>query len=145
MARTPIIVRDHIKAIIDHLDDNTPFPVGEWERPEDPTTQRFLDPPFAYVRVYPSAAQFDGPISDTQADVMMRFQVMGAGVNMDQAITVTDICHRQLLDRRAFTIPNRRIMNLRRMVVAGGNTRGEDVPDPFHHNMDLYEIQTTPN
>lgn len=145
MARTAIILTDHFNAVLDRIIAHVAgaFPVGEWERPED-VSERFQSPPFAYVRIYPSADEFDGPISDTQADIQMRFQVMAAGLTAQQALTVTDICHQGLLDRRLITIPNRRVMNLKRMVVAGGQTRGEDIPDPYHFSMDLYTMKTTP-
>lgn len=141
--RTHPIILDHLDAVIAAL--NVPplsFRVEEWFRPQD-TGRKFEDPPFALVRIYPSTGQLEGPLDDTQVDIVVRFQILGVGHSQRQAINVTDIC-RPRMQRRLVTVPNRRTQDVRYMVVSGGVARDDDLPTPFFYNMDLYELLTTP-
>ncbi len=141
--RTHPIVGDHLEGILDALiAEAFPWPVGEWQRPVD-LDERFVNPPYALVRMFPSAGQFEGPLDDSQIDIILRFQIMGVGLTQRQAVDITDICRRALKPSK-ITIANRYIMDIRLMVVSGGVSRDDDLPVPFHNSSDLYELQTTP-
>lgn len=143
MPRTYPIVWDHLEAVRSYLASQVTFPVNHWERPVDPTTELFLEPPLVMIRVFPSAQQMDGPLSDSQADVILRFQLLSVGVNSKSALVNLDIC-RPHMQRRNITIANRFVMDLKLMVASGGESRNDDLPTPLMYAQDLYEIQTTP-
>jgi hypothetical protein len=137
-----VVLYDHIKGVVDALDAGCPFPVGDWERPKD-VNERFIDPPYALVRLFPSTGQFNGPLTNTQADVVLRIQVMAAGFVQLQALEVQDIT-RKYMYRENITIPNRYIQKLRFMVSSGGVSRDDDLPTPLLFSYDVYELWTTP-
>lgn len=137
------VILDHFDAILEAIQNGNPgWPVGEWQRPED-LDDRFVDPPFALVRIFPSAEEFEGTLADAQQDINLRFQVMGVGGTHRQALSVTDKC-RSFLQPRSLTIPNRYVQSLKFMVVSGGISRDDDVMIPFFQSVDLYELKTTP-
>lgn len=142
--RTHPIIGDHIEGIMDALNaaPALPWPVGEWQRPED-LDERFVNPPYALFRLFPSAAQFEGPLSDSQVDIILRFQIMGVGLSHRQAVDVTDICRARLKPSNV-AVTNRYVQDIRFMVVSGGVSRDDDLPIPFHNASDLYEMLTTP-
>lgn len=143
--RTHPIIGQHLEGILGALEgapNPVPWPVGEWQRPED-LDQRFDNPPYGLVRIFPSAAQFEGPLSDSQIDIILRFQFMGVGLTHRQALDVTDIARARLKPSRV-TIPGRYVQDIRFMVVSGGVSRDDDLPIPFHNSSDLYEMLTTP-
>lgn len=141
--RTHPVILDHLNAVIDALEaGGFTWPVGEWKRPED-LDSRFVEPPYALVRMFPSAGQFDGPLTDTQADVTLRVQVMGVGLTHGQALAVTDLC-RTRMKTSIVQVPNRYVQSLQFMVVSGGVSRDDDLPLPFFNSSDLYELRTTP-
>lgn len=142
MPRTYPVIDDHLVAVVTHLDASVPFPVDYWERPKD-GNQRFDDPPFVLVRIFPSAAEFDGPLNDSQADINMRIQLLAVGETQRQALRINDIC-RPFMQRTLLTIPNRAVMDIRLMVASGGVSRDDDLPTPYFYSSDLYEIRTTP-
>lgn len=142
--RTHPIVGDHFQGLLDALiAEGLGYPVGEWQRPKD-LDQRFDDPPYALLRMYPSAAQFDGPLSDTQADVTLRFQIIGVGFTERQAIDITDAC-RVAMKTSKVTVAGRYIQSLNFMVTSAGVSRDDDLPEPFYDSSDIYEITTTPS
>lgn len=148
--RTHPIIGDHVRACETAVQNYlTAAPgidwiIARWQRPRD-LDQRFSSPPYALIRVYPSTGEFDGPLTDTQIDIVLRIQILGVGVSEDQAIDVTDICRNGM--KRSLVsplIPNRRVMDLRLMVAHGGARRDDDLQTPFFYSTDLYELQTTP-
>ena len=142
--RTHPIIGDHFRAILTALENAAlPFPVGEWDRPTD-LNERFDNPPYAVTRIFPSTGQFDGPLTNTQIDISVRFQILGVGVTEMQALDVTDIC-RPVMVRSNLVIPGRKIMDLSLMVVHGGARRDDDLQTPFFYSTDLYELRTTPS
>lgn len=144
MARTHPVILDHLKGLragITAAGFN--FPIEQYRRPQDGDSQ-YVDPPFLVLRVFPSADQSDGPLDDSDADVMLRFQTMGVGDTEDQAINVTDRC-RAVMQKENMTITGRRVMDIRLMVVSGGTHRDDDLPTPFYYNHDIWEIRTTPS
>lgn len=142
--RSHAIIGDHLQGVGDALDAEPliTFPTSEWQRPVD-GQQKFDDPPYAVYRVYPSTSEFDGPLSDTQADIVLRIEILGVGLTQRQSIDVTDIC-RIAMKRSKIIIPNRRVMDVRFMIVSGGIQRDDDLPTPYHYSTDLYILQTTP-
>ena len=141
--RTHPVILDHIKGVFDALTaESLSFPVGEWNRPYD-ANERFVNPPYAVVRLFPSAAEMDGPLSDTQIDIVVRVQIVGVGLTERQALNVTDLC-RPAMKRSKITIPNRSVMDVRFMVSSAGVSRDDDLPTPYFNSSDLYEVQTTP-
>lgn len=141
--RTYPIVLDHLEAVVAAIEGGSfPWTVGLWERPID-NDSRFDEPPYALVRQFPSAAQFEGPLSDSEVDVTLRIQIMGVGKTQSQAINVTDLI-RPRMQASLITIPNRYVQSISLMVVAGGVSRDDDLPLPFFESSDIYELRTTP-
>lgn len=141
--RTHPVIKDHFDAVVTALENEAlGFPTGEWQRPQD-LDNRFKDPPYALARIFPSAGQFDGPLSDSQVDIIVRFEIIGVGDTQGQALNITDRC-RKAMQPRKLIIPNRYIQSLKYMVVSGGISRDDDLPIPFHDSVDLYELKTTP-
>jgi hypothetical protein len=143
--RTHPVILDHLDGVLGALENAAPplpFQYGEWERPKD-GDEKFIDPPYAAVRIYPSAAEFWGPLSDSQIDITLRVQILGVGLTHRQALAVTDRCRREM-KKSKITVENRRVMDVRFMVVSGGEMRDDDLPTPFHYSSDLYELLTTP-
>jgi len=150
--RTPVYIAPQVEGVISLLrsieaGDNTPFPIEEWQRWKDDTdNERFGDPPYLLVRVYPSAAQASGSLADSQTDTILRMQLLGVGWTEIEALNVTDWA-RTYMQRNALEafIPDRAVMDLSCMVVSGGATRDDDLPTPFFYSTDLYELWTTPS
>lgn len=142
--RTHPVILDHLKGIragITAAGFN--FPIEQFRRPRDGESQ-YVDPPFLLLRVFPSADESDGPLADSDADIVLRYQTMGVGDTEEQAINVTDRC-RTVMQASNITILNRRIMDLRLMVVSGGSNRDDDLPTPYYYSHDIWEIMTTPS
>lgn len=142
--RTHPVILDHFEGIVTALEnEGFGFPVGEWARPED-LDNRFVDPPYVLARIFPSAGEFDGPLSDSQVDITLRFELLGIGRTERQALSVTDEA-RAAMQPSKISIPNRYIQSLKLMVVAGGVSRDDDLPIPFYASVDLYTMRTTPS
>lgn len=137
-----VVLYDHINGVIEALNNNCPFPIGDWERPKD-ANERFYDPPYALVRLFPSTGQFSGPLTNPQADVVLRIQVMAAGFTQLQCLAVQDLTRQQMY-RENITIPNRYIQKIDFMVTSGGVSRDDDLPTPLLFSYDVYELWTTP-
>ena len=134
----------HLQAVLTALAIHLPPEVksGEWMRPLD-VNKRFGDPPYVLVRVFPSAAQFNGALDQTQADIVVRFQVLSVGMTESQALRVGDLA-RAVMRRSKVIVPSRYVQDLRLMVAAGGIARDDDLPTPFFYSTDLFELATTP-
>lgn len=142
--RTYANVYDHVEAVRSYLDAQIDdFPIAHWWRPTVDATEKYFAPPYAMIRVFPSAAEFDGPLPDSQADVNLRLQIMGVGELELQPTAILDII-RPHMQRRNFVVPNRFVMDIRLMVSSGGTTRDDDLPTPYFYAHDLYEMRTTP-
>lgn len=141
--RTHPIILDHFKGVMAALTTPPfPFPVVEWERPKD-TDETFRPPPYVVVRTFPSAAQFDGPLTDSQIDIILRIQLLSVGMTESHAINLLDLC-RARMKKSLITITGRYVQDVRWMVVTGGLSRDDDLPTPFFYHSDIYEILTTP-
>lgn len=145
--RTPPIMLDHYDAVLAALRDTGTLPalnfqIGEWQRPKD-ADEKYIAPPYAIVRMFPSTGQFDGPISDSQVDIVVRMQIIGSGLTHRQATRILDLC-RQKMRKSLITVVGRYTMDVRFMVTTGGVARDDDLPTPFFYDSDIYEILTTP-
>ena len=136
-----VVLYDHVKAVIDAV-DQVPFPVGEWWRPRD-SSEKYHDPPFALVRLFPSTGQMEGDLTNFQIDHTLRIQVMCAGVTQLQCLELQDLTRQQMY-RDNINIPNRYIQKLKFMVTSGGVSRDDDLPTPLLFSYDVYELRTTP-
>lgn len=143
MARTYPLIWPHLEAVRSYLDTQMSFPVTHWRAPVNATTEADIDPPYAMIRIFPSAEQFDGPLDDSQADIIVRFQIQGIGIIEEQALKILDEI-RPHMQRGNFTIANRHVQDVRLMVVTGGVSRDDDIPSSILYAQDLYLIQTTP-
>ena len=137
-----VVLYDHMKAVIEALEQGCPFPIGDWERPKD-VNERFIDPPYAIVRLFPSTGQFEGDLTNFQSDITLRIQVMAAGFIQLQCLEIQDIT-RQFMYPDNITIPGRHISKLKFMVTSGGVARDDDLPTPLLFSYDVYELRTTP-
>lgn len=141
--RTHPVILDHLKGIrAAIIAGGFNFPIEEFRRPVNNESQ-YVDPPFLILRVFPSADQSDGPLSDTDVDIVLRFQTMGVGDTEQQALNVTDRV-RPTMQAKNITITGRRVMDVRGMVVSGGSNRNDDLPTPYYYSHDIWEIMTTP-
>lgn len=142
--RTYPVIDDHVEAVRAYLDSQlNDWPVVHWWRPIVDATEKYISPPYVMTRVFPSAAEMEGPLNDSQADVIVRIQIMAVGEIERQPQIMLDIV-RPHMQRRNFTIPNRFVMDVGLMVASGGTTRDDDLPTPYFYAHDLYELRTTP-
>lgn len=161
MPRTPTLLRPHIQALIDvlmtqpvpslsaHINGPLfPWPVGDWSRERGIAPEYDLvDPPYVNIRKFPSAGDFEGPLDDSQADIKLRVQIQAIGETSTQAVQVMDLTREVLatVPRSSIVIANRKVMDLRLMVVSGGVSRDDDLPTPLFYDFDIYELWTTPS
>ena len=147
--RTPVLVRPHMEAVLATLQTipSSEFPCAYWERPKN-GQMVFEDPPYALTRNYPSAGDFDGPLSDSQVDVIYRVQVLAVGKSEMEVWDVSDrtrqVMVASILEPFLRTFATRALMDLNLMVSSGGISRDDDLPSPFFYDTDLYELRTTP-
>jgi hypothetical protein len=140
VARTTVLLEDHTQAILTTL-AAAPFDVGDGVAPRDPDKTE-QDPPYAVLYPIPGGF-FDGPLNDSQADVVLHYQITAVGITRQQAQVVIDIC-RDLFKKENLTIPNRRVRDVRHMFPSGGIIRDDDLPNPLFYGYDRYELDTTP-
>ncbi len=136
-----VVLYDHINAVITAL-EVCPFQIGDWWRPRD-VDDKYIDPPFALVRLFPSTGQMEGDLTNFQSDITLRIQVMAAGKTQLQALEVQDLT-RQQMDPANLSIPNRVVQKLKYMITSGGISRDDDLPTPLLFSYDVYELRTTP-
>lgn len=146
--RTPVEIEKHMTAVLSAMQFIAPgFPTDFWERPKD-GQMRFLDPPYALTRPYPSAGEFDGPLNDTRVDIILRVQILSVGNTMLECMRVGDTMRTAMvasvLEPLLITHANRKVQDIRHMVTSGGVSRDDDLPTPFYYDTDLYELVTTP-
>lgn len=140
MARTTTLLDDHTQGLLDAL-DAAPFPIGDAEAPRNPDDSE-IDPP--YIVLYPiPGGTFDGPLSDSQADVTLIYQITAVGITRSQAQVEIDVA-RALMKKANVTIPNRRVRDLRHLTPNSGVVRDDDLPNPLFYGYDRYELDTTP-
>lgn len=140
MARTTILLEDHTAALLTVL-ATAPFPVGDGEAPRDVDAAE-IDPPYAVLYPIPGG-RFDGPLSDSQADVTLQYQITAVGETRQQTQVIIDIC-RGLMKKANVTVPSRRVRDLKHLTPSAGVMRDDDLPDPLFYGYDRYELDTTP-
>jgi hypothetical protein len=140
MPRTVISLKDHYDAVLASLNVITEFPIGEGERPKT-SKGLLLDPPYAVLGTFPGV-NLDGPISDTQADVELRFWVRSIGSINDECLVVTDFT-RARMDRSLITVSSRKVRDVKMMTTTGID-RDDDLPTPIFVNTDIWILDTTP-
>jgi hypothetical protein len=144
MARTHPVILDHLNGIRNAIiAGGFNFPIEQYRRPQD-GDMKYVDPPYLVLRTFPSADQTDGPLSDSDADIILRFQTMGVGFDEDQAINIVDRV-RPRMQRELITITGRRVMDVRGMIVTGGANIDNNLPTPFYYSHDIWEVWTTPS
>jgi len=141
MVRTVISTEDHTDAILTLLRTTT-LSIGDAVMPRNADKDE-TDPPFAVL--YPIVGgEFDGPLSDTQADVYLIYQVTAVGETRQQAQVVIDII-RTIMQRENLTITGRVVRDIRLTTPFSGIIRDDDLPNPLFYGYDRYEVDTTPS
>ncbi len=141
MARTTVLLDDHTEGILDAL-SAAPFPIGDGVAPRDVDKEE-LDPPYATLYSIVGGL-FDGPLSDSQADVLLLYQITATGETREQAQVILDIC-RALMQKENVTVTNRKVRDLKLNVVTVGVMADHDLPNPLFSGVDRYELDTTPS
>jgi len=147
MARTAVLIQDHIQPIIDHLTTvlgglSHSVPVGYGERPIN-ASHEFEDPPYIVVS-HIVGGTVDGPLSDTQADITLRVLILCNGSTAREATVLRDIVHQEMSDKSNFSITNRKVRDIRVEVPSDGAYRDDDVPTPMFYDRQIYVLNTTP-
>jgi hypothetical protein len=147
MARTSVLIADHIQPIVDFLTAQLgvlsyPIPVGFGERPigDDKLHE---PPPYLFVTYLPGGT-LDGPLSDSQADVSIRILLFSAGKTAREATVLRDIAHQEM-HKENFTVSNRKIRNLIVETPSDGTYRDDDAPSPIFYTRQIYLMDTTPS
>lgn len=139
--RTVVNTDDHTQGLLDAL-AALPFPVGDGVAPRNADKSE-VDPP--YVVLYGVVGgNFDGPLSDTQADVSMVYQITGVGQTRFSAQAAMDLARAILMDKSNVTITGRTIRDIRLVSPFSGVVRDDDLPNPLFYGYDRYELDTTP-
>ncbi len=140
MARTTVLLEDHTQALLAALNTTT-LVVGDGEAPRN-VDKSEIPPP--YIVLYPLVGgDQSGPLSDSQVDVILPYQITAVGTTRQQAQVALDIA-RDVMKKENITIPNRSVMDLRLLNPISGHIRDDDLPNPLHYGYDRYELETTP-
>lgn len=140
MARTVVLTEDHTDAILALLRTTT-IEIGDGEMPRGADKSE-TDPP--YAALYPLiGGQFDGPLSDSQADVTLLYQITAVGQTRQQAQVIIDIT-RAIMQRENLSITGRAVRDIRLVTPNSGLVRDDDLPNPLFYAYDRYEVDTTP-
>jgi hypothetical protein len=141
VARTVVLLEDHTDAVLTLLRTST-IEIGDGVIPRN-ADKSVKTIPFAAL--YPLlGGDFDGPLSDTQADVSLMYQITSVGETRQQAQIVLDILRVLMADRSNFLIPNRAVRDVRLLTPFSGIVRDDDLPNPVFYGYDRYELDTTP-
>ncbi|MDX1407623.1 MAG: hypothetical protein R3330_05800 [Saprospiraceae bacterium] len=140
MARTTVLLDDHTAALLTAL-SAAGFDIGDGQAPRNADKSE-IDPPYAVLYPIPGG-RFDGPISDSQADVVLQYQITSVGRTRQQAQVTLDVC-RDLMKVANVTITGRRVRDLKHLTPHSGVMRDDDLPNPLFYGYDRYELDTTP-
>ena len=141
MARTVVSTEDHTDAILTLLRTTT-ITIGDAVMPRSIDKDETFAP---FATLYPIAGgEFDGPISDTQADVMLLYQITAVGETRQQTQVIIDII-RAVMQRENLTITGRVVRDIRLVTPFSGVIRDDDLPNPLFYGYDRYEVDTTPS
>lgn len=144
--RTPVFIVDHIQAVIDHLESvlsilSYPVPIGFGERPVS-VSKAFVDPPYLIVTYLPGGFT-QGPLDDTQADIVLRVLLVSNGNTAHEASVLRDICHGEM-QASNLTVTNRKVRDVRVEGFTDGIFRDDDVPTPIFYTRQVYLMDTVP-
>lgn len=140
MARTTTLLEDHTQGMLSAL-VAAPFPVGDGVAPREADKSE-IDPPYVVLYSLPGG-RFDGPLSDSQADVTLIYQITSVGKTRSQAQIAIDVT-RVLMKKASINVPNRKVRDLRHITPNSGTMRDDDLPNPLFYGYDRYELDTTP-
>ena len=140
MARTVVLLEDHTQALLTTL-SGAAFDVGDGVAPRNADKSE-IDPPYAVLYSIPGG-RFDGPLSDSQADVVLVYQITAVGETRQQAQVIIDVC-RALMQRENVTVPSRVVRDLKLLTPNSGVMRDDDLPNPLFYGYDRYLLDTTP-
>ena len=141
MARTVVLTEDHTDAILTMLRTTT-ITIGDGVMPRNVDKDETFAP-FAVLYAI-VGGEFDGPLSDTQADVNLMYQITAVGETRQQAQVVIDIT-RVVMQRENLSITGRAVRDIRLITPFSGIIRDDDLPNPLFYGYDRYEVDTTPS
>lgn len=142
MPRTTVLLEDHTTAILTALQTST-ITIGDGEAPRTPDKSE-INPPYAVLYPIPGGL-FDGPLSDTQADISLIYQITAVGKTRQQAQVILDICRAIMMDKSNISIPGRLVRSVTLITPHSGTIRDDDLPNPLFYGYDRYEVDTTPS
>lgn len=147
MARSVVLISDHIQPIVDHLDTTmgalaVPVAVGFGERPKK-SDKDFYPPPYIVV-TYVMGGGLDGPLSDSQADITLRVAIVCMGNTASEATILRDISHAEMMDKTNFVVTGRKVRDIRVEIPSDGTYRDDDVSTPIFYTRQIYLMDTTP-
>lgn len=150
MTRTWPRQRDHVDAVVSHLDLGALGPVGDSVKPVEhtggakpgwagaPGTSAFV----AWTAVYLIDLVLDGPMSDPDADADLVIQTTSVGATRAQAQTTADLVAERILNV-AMTVPGRTVVHVEHHS-SGGVQREDDLTPPEFSAINRWSISTTP-
>jgi hypothetical protein len=140
MPRTTILLEDHTDAILTLLRSTT-IEIGDGQAPRNADKSE-IDPPYAVLYSL-TGGLFDGPLSDSQADVSLIYQVTAVGEIRQQAQVILDVI-RAVMKKENLAITGRAVRDVRLVSPNSGLVRDDDLPNPLFYGYDRYEVDTTP-
>jgi hypothetical protein len=140
--RTEVYGYDHFVGVLTALSSITQFDIGEGEAPKN-TDGTIVDPPYAVLYLL-AGGDMDGPISDSQADVVMRFQITAVGKSEKEALAVQDYCTKRM-QKAYVTVSGRKVRNLTKVLASNGVIRDDDVATPVFYCFQQWDLNTTPS
>lgn len=139
MSRTTVSLEDHKDGILNALNaGGLAFPIGDHT---DPLREGLeVNPPYAVVYLTGGGFQ-DGPLTDSAADVGLRFQITAVGRTAVEALRVIDQT-RAVMKAENLTVTGRRVRRLVNTVASNGVQRDDAVPTPVFYAFDVWELDT---
>ena len=137
--RTPVLIKPIFDGVVASLDAITQFVIGKNERPKT-ASGKFILPPYAVLSVFPGGSQ-DGPLSDSQVDVTIRFRVLSVGKSSNESLVVSDLCATRMKPS-LITIAGRTVRSISRSTGSSGQDRDDDVATPLFFQTEIYEVDT---
>lgn len=139
MTRTVTSLENHVTGILAAY-SGLGFPVGDGIDPKRGGLEH--NPPYAVLYIL-SGGGFDGPINDSQADILFHYQITAVGKTQVEALRVLDQI-RTVNTKTNIVISGRKVRNVIQMNSSGGTRRDDDVSVPLFYAYDLWELDTTP-
>ena len=137
--RTTVLMKPIFDGVYASLDAIAQFETGRNERPKT-TTGKFIDPPYAVLSIFPGGVQ-DGPLSDSQVDVTVRFRVAAVGKSESEALVVADMCAARMKPSLV-TVSGRTVRRISKLSASSGSSRDDDVATPLFFSIEIYDVDT---